>query len=294
MAGLAAVLVILQLSACSCKFGPSGFIEYREGNTGIIITVPHGGEWDDEDIPPRTYGVSEGDDHTKELGEAVTSSICTSLGRCPHIIISYLKRSKLDPNREIVEAAQGDPSAELAWHEYHSFVEEAKARSGMGVVIDLHGQSHRKNSTELGYLLTTEQLNMGDFNSEESSLRELARRQGKTGREVIAGPLSLGAFLEEQGYKAFPSPRQPSPGDWEYFIGLDTVVRHGSRDKGVFDAISVETPREVRIDAGRETRVKFGRALGRAIGNFYTANYPQSVQLYIVSFPQMALLHTVG
>ena len=72
------------------------------------------------------------------------------------------------------------------------------------------------------------------------------------------------------------------------------MVRHGSRDKGVFDAISVETPREVRIDAGRETRVKFGRALGRAIGNFYTANYPQTAQLYMVSFPQMALLHTVG
>ena len=128
---------------------------------------------------------------------------------------------------------------------------------------------------------------------------------------ISLGPLSLGAFIEEQGYKAFPSPRQPSPGDWKYFIGqfssyflgflvkerisgLDTVVRHGSRDKGVFDAISVETPREVRIDAGRKTRVRFGRALGRSIGNFYNANYPQSAQLYMVSFPHMALVHTHG
>jgi len=287
MSAAVVVLVILQLSCCFCKFGPSGFIEYREGNIGIIITVPHGGEWENTDIPPRTYGISEGDDHTKELGEAVASSICSSTGKCPHLIISYLKRSKLDPNREIVEAAQGDPKAEQAWHEYHSFVEEAKAKEGLGLVIDLHGQSHRKNSTELGYLLTTEQLNAGDFNSKLSSVRELARRLGKTGREVIAGSLSLGAFLEEEGYKAFPSPRQPSPGDWKYFIGLDTVERHGSRDQGAFDAISVETPREVRIDAGRDTRVIFGRALGRAIGQFYVANYPQVAQLYLTSFPQI-------
>ena len=180
-------LICLQLSGCLGKFGPSGFIEYREGDTGIIIAVPHGGEWDNPDIPPRTEGTSESDDDTKELGEAVTSSLCTSLGKCPHIIISYLKRSKLDPNREIVEAAQGDPLAETAWGEYHGFIEEAKKKEGLGLVIDLHGQSHLKNSTELGYLLTREQLNAGEFNSEESSVRELSRRQGMSGKEVIVG-----------------------------------------------------------------------------------------------------------
>jgi len=280
------VLLLLQISVCHCRFGPSGFIEYREGNIGIIIAVPHGGEWDNPEIQTRTYGISEGDDHTKELGKAVTSSICSTLGKCPHIVISYLKRSKLDPNREIVEAAQGDPRAEAAWREYHGFIEEAKRREGVGLVIDLHGQSHRKNSTELGYLLTSEQLNAGDYNSQDSSVRELARRLGKTGKEVISGSQSLGAFLEQEGYKAFPSPRQPSPGDWKYFIGLDTVVRHGSREQGVFDAISVETPREVRIDAGRETRIEFGRALGRAISHFYSANYPQVPLLYSTNLLQ--------
>jgi len=272
------VLFFLQLSGCLGVFGPSGFIEYREGNTGIIIAVPHGGEWDSPDIPPQTQGTSEGDDDTKELGEAVTSSICTNLGKCPHMIISYLKRSKLDPNREIVEAAQGDPLAEAAWEEYHGFIEEAKKKEGLGLVIDLHGQSHMKNSTELGYLLTTEQLNAEEFNSEVSSVRELSRRQGISGEEVIVGSLSLGSFLEDEGYKAFPSPRQHSPGDWKYFIGFYTVVRHGSRDQGAFDAISVETPREVRMDAGRDARIEFGQALGKAIGKFYIANYPQDTE----------------
>lgn len=181
------VVALLQISGCICRFGPSGFVEYREGTVGIVIAVPHGGEWDNPDIPPRTYGISEGDDHTKELSEAVTSAICRSLGKCPHLIISDLKRSKLDPNRDIQEAAQGDPKAEEAWREYHGFIDEAKAKEGLGLVIDLHGQSHRKNSTELGYLLTTAQLNEGDFDSEKSSVKQLARRLGKSGKDVMAG-----------------------------------------------------------------------------------------------------------
>ena len=64
------------------------------------------------------------------------------------------------------------------------------------------------------------------------------------------------------------------------------MVRHGSREQGVFDAISVETPREVRIDAGRETRIEFGRALGRAISHFYSANYPQVPLLYSTNLLQ--------
>jgi len=51
------------------------------------------------------------------------------------------------------------------------------------------------------------------------------------------------------------------------------VERHGSRDRGSFDSISVETPREVRIDAGRQSRIRFGQALGRAIAQFYLDNY---------------------
>ena len=56
------------------------------------------------------------------------------------------------------------------------------------------------------------------------------------------------------------------------------MARHGSRDRGKFDAILVETPREVRIDAGRVTRIRFGEALGRAIAEFFRDNYTQHSQ----------------
>jgi len=85
--------------------------------------------------------------------------------------------------------------------------------------------------------------------------------------------LSLGSYLEKEGYLAFPSPREPAPGNQAYFPGYYTVERHGSRNQGSFDSISVETPREVRIDAGRQSRIRFGQALGRAIAQFYLDNY---------------------
>ena len=187
---LVLVLMLVELShSVVPRMGSFGLVEYMEGEVGIVIAVPHGGLEDDLDIPKRTYGILEGDDHTKDLGEVVTSSICKTLGKCPHLIISNLKRTKLDPNRDIHEAAQGNLKAETTWRQYHGFIDEAKATEGHGVVIDLHGQSHRKNSTEFGYLLSTEQLNRGEFDSDKSSVRELAQMTGQTGQQIMTGSL---------------------------------------------------------------------------------------------------------
>merc|ERR1719427_179166 len=228
------------LGICCGRLGYLGMVEYREGDTGLVLTVPHGAGWDYHPIPDRRYGVLEGDDHTRELGEVVAASICHYLGKCPHVIFCNLKRSKLDANRNISVAAQGNPEAEKVWNDYHGFIEEAKRVEGEGVVIDLHGQSHLQNSTELGYLLSTRDLNTGNYEEERSSIKHLARRLGTRGKEIITGLHSLGAYLEREGYKALPSPRQTSPGPDQYFtvsLGGFTVETHGSRDRGRFDAI---------------------------------------------------------
>jgi len=49
----------------------------------------------------------------------------------PHVIKCELHRSKLDANQDLGEAAFGDPSAELAWREYHQFIDDAKMVSTM-------------------------------------------------------------------------------------------------------------------------------------------------------------------
>ena len=69
-----------------------------------------------------------------------------------------------------------------------------------------------QNSTELGYLLSSETMNEEVYDTFCSSVRNLAEREGITGKELITGKHSLGARLENEGFNAVPSPRQPAPG----------------------------------------------------------------------------------
>ena len=48
-------------------------------------------------------------------------------------------RSRLDPNREDLQAAQGDPSALRAYKEFHSAINHAKSLVKRGLLIDFHG-----------------------------------------------------------------------------------------------------------------------------------------------------------
>ena len=54
-------------------------------------------------------------------------------------------RSKLDPNREIKEAAEEDPLAEKAYNIYHDYIRDARTtlgEAGSGLILDIHGQAH--------------------------------------------------------------------------------------------------------------------------------------------------------
>ncbi|MEZ4999732.1 MAG: hypothetical protein R2744_12815 [Bacteroidales bacterium] len=88
------------------------------------------------------------------MGEA----IAPITGCYPHIDYMSSQRTKLDANRDIDEAACGNEFAELAWNEFHSFIDDAKEEvgkvSGKGLYIDLHGHGHTIQRLEIGYLLT--------------------------------------------------------------------------------------------------------------------------------------------
>ena len=49
-------------------------------------------------------------------------------------------RTKLDCNREVGEAAQGNPIAVAAYDTYHGYIEQAKQTIGRGILFDIHGQ----------------------------------------------------------------------------------------------------------------------------------------------------------
>ncbi len=132
-----------------------------------------------------------------------------------------------------------------------------------------------QNSTEVGYAIPRESLNALDFDVSKSSVRRLARERNLNGADLLIGPGSFGALLEEEGFNAVPSPRQVCPGPDKYYSGGYITQRHGSTGGGMVDAIQVETPREARVDGGPEKRQEFARALGVAIARFYQMHYQQ-------------------
>ena len=153
----------------------------------------------------------------KEIDDYFFQMLCffTSFKKSPQ---KKPSRTKLDPNREIGNAAQNQPLAVEAYLAYHGAIKaaarEIEAAFGHGTLYDLHGQAHRQNSTEVGYLLTSNDMNAGRFEPGLSSIRALAERfAGESDFvDLVNGPRSFGAFLEGEGYDAFPSPRQPVPG----------------------------------------------------------------------------------
>ena len=140
--------------------------QYHPGNIPIILSVPHGGLLDPAFIPDRQHGcpTPDGgcvyeknvtcadedlcyastvtDQWTIEVSHVVADTIESLFGegQRPHMIISNLKRTKLDPNREVEEAAQGDPFATAVYHVYHEYIELARGEVGRGILYDIHRQ----------------------------------------------------------------------------------------------------------------------------------------------------------
>ena len=70
----------------------------------------------------------------------------------PNIVINNLRRSKLDPNREIEYGAQDNAEMIEAFERYHDYIKDAKIKFAKGLLIDLHGQC-KVEMTELGLYL---------------------------------------------------------------------------------------------------------------------------------------------
>jgi len=276
------------------------WVSYTPGNgLNLIFTVPHNGADKPDSIPDRVAGCKDSsgqcqhpgslncpkgnickvvvasDSYTRSIALRAAAKVEALAGRPPHVIVSLLHRSKMDPNRLEEEAAQGNQGAVAAYRDFHARIAKVvESLEGPGLLLDFHGQTHKQNSTEIGYLISKEELNSGDLGS-STSINALVARVGRQGslRELVAGESGLGAYLEREGCRAVPSPRQPSPGDEKYFKGGEITRMYGSRDGGQVDAIQLEMPAEMRYQGGREVRHRFADALGEAIHKFYTRYY---------------------
>jgi N-formylglutamate amidohydrolase len=258
-------------------FGRSQYVEYVPGELPLVISVPHGGALTPAEIPDRSTGTTVTDANTVETASAAVDAFVQRTGKAPHLIVSHLKRTKLDPNREIVEAAQGNPYAENAWNEFQTFIDIAEDQVvddfGSGLYLDLHGHGHVIDRVELGYLLGASTLDLADAAldaggyAEGSSIRAVTETSPLSFSLLLRGGQSFGAYLATQDIASVPSPAAPSPGAADYFSGGYNTDRHGSRLGGTVSGIQMELHRPGVRDTD-ENRRAFGVGLAAAVERY--------------------------
>lgn len=274
-------------------FGRNNYIEYMAGNMPLIISVPHGGAITPSEISDRTCGdETVTDSYTIDLAKEMSDAIHNITGCYPHVIINNLKRTKLDANRDLTEAACGNEFADKAWNEFHNFLDSAAAnvtkKSGKGLYIDLHGHGHTIQRLELGYLLTAAQLANSDavLNTTTyenyTSIKKLVQSNvlHLSNSELLRGISSLGSLFAAKGFPAVPSidDRYPLTGQ-SYFSGGYNTERHGSKTSGTIDGIQLECNQDVRFND--LVRKDFASKTAVVLLDYITKHYfPMSSETY--------------
>ena len=225
-------------------FGTNNYIEYQVGTLPLVISVSHGGELEPVSIPDRTCNnpVYAVDAFTIETAMEIKNHLFNLTGCYPHIIISHLKRNKLDPNRSLADGACGNAEAITAWNEFHNFIDDARNTANQQYndqtfFVDLHGHGNPIQRIELGYLLYDDELELPDsvLNTQQyinySSIKNLAQNNinNFTHAELLRGSNSLGTLLMNDNYPAVPSQDIPAPGtNTNYFSGGYITANHTS------------------------------------------------------------------
>ena len=278
----------------SGSLGSSTYTEYIPGTAPCLLLASHDGDVYPDSIADRKHGCYDAETQTcdwhkdcvRSADESLDATNCRAVtlndentqdmarrandmvrNKFPdsycHLVVNRLGRIKLDPNREEEQGAQFDRVALEAYHEFHAFATLARDAItnsfGRGLMIDFHGHAHPEAKIELGYKIWSSRLRKTDEEldafADDSSVRNLVAESSSTSlSEVLRGPLSMGALLEDStGDASVPSVGNPHPLEGEsYFSGGYNTEVHGSRDSGSVDAIQIEFPRHLRADNWEE------------------------------------------
>ncbi|KLT65925.1 hypothetical protein [Pedobacter sp. BMA] len=275
-------------------------IEYIPGDSKskLILTSPHGGNLKPEFIRTRTkdyvatqdekdYGDTESfsavsDSKTLELTMELADEIKRLTGLRPHVVLNHLHRSKLDANRGMSLAAQGDRNAELAWKAFHQYIDAARVlvlKNGEGLLLDIHGNAHRPQRTEVGLLLKAKDFlsdNLEQY-ADQSSVKALVKGGKATMTDLVKGKYALGTLLSDEQILAVPGRSIPNPTDktvfpdGKYFNGGYNTARHGSKFGGLLSAIQLEFNSDVRMDDRK--RPEYVKHIAKAIHQFMDKYY---------------------
>ena len=267
--------------------GRNNYINYYPGNIPIVLSIPHGGELTPFEISDRTYGVSVTDSNTIELGSSISDYMYEIFNVRPYLIINNLKRTKLDANRDKIEAAQNNIFAERAFDEFHYYISSAREdiikNFGSGILFDIHGHGPNPDGfvdlrTWIGYLLTGNELDQNDkdldtnISPDDTSIFNILNSSNHLLSDVIRGSNSLGSLFETYGFSALPSSLSPSPEGMRYFSGGYNTVVYGRDSDYNFNAIQLEFPYPTIRD-NQNSINKFAEAFSSIIHDYFIAYF---------------------
>ena len=223
------------------------------------------------------------DANTYQLTKVIMDSMVIRYGGRPHVILCRLKRTKLDANRDSIEAAQNNRFALRAFKEFHFYIDQAKKKIerdvGSGLFFDMHGHGANPDGfydlrTWLGYLIKGDELDLSDdelknnVDPNMSSIRALIDSSEFEFVELLRGSSSFGTILTDLGFSCVPSSDHLGPEGSRFFSGGYNTLVHGSKNGGMISAIQIEAPRP-GIRENTATWSKFASAFTSTVSKFY-------------------------
>lgn len=201
------------------------------GDSNLIITAPHGGNLKPRHIPSRTQGKLQKDSYSLSLAQEVIHQLNVR----PSYVLSEIHRSKVDLNREVVEATEGNPEAIKVYNDWNITIRTYKQlmlqKKGRGLLVDIHSNNDA-DYIQLGYGISAKSYNR-IANGGLASGTTLDSLGGGLRRKMF-GPNSIKTSLEYAGY------RIPNPvNDAMYFNGGRTIEHFAGYGLG---CVQVEVP----------------------------------------------------
>jgi N-formylglutamate amidohydrolase len=256
------------------------YTEVQYGNMPLIISVPHGGTDNPSTIPDRSCPniTTVTDTKTIELANTIDSVCKADYGFQPYLVINYLRRTKLDQNREIVEATCGNASMESTWRNYHLSIDtcitKITNKYAQALFIDLHGHGHTKQRLELGYLVSANALRnpTSILPASTSYYNMLQQNPFLSSNQFLTTPNSFGTFMANRNFPAVPSAQDVAPLTTdEYFDGgYNTQTYTSSLYPKVYG-----WQMEINFTGVRDSeasRIVFAKAFLQSIMQFYSTN----------------------
>ena len=180
----------------------------------------------------------------------------------------------MDPNRDFKDCCFSlNEESAIAYNDYHRMIETCFAQKLLfkqALLIDLHGQSHPENWIELGYLLSSNDLEKELNVTQKSSLHSLVASSGATLETLVRGPTSLGSLMTNKfNMRVVPSSYIPSPQTNNYYSGGYISRRYTSKEflKYRINSIQIELPYSMRQNNCLELNAK---KVASCIFDFYT------------------------